>query len=583
MNTAPLANPVRSRQFWLLLLICCLTLLPFLGLTEFNSKGEPREAVVSLSMLQQDNWLLPRNNGGEIPYKPPFFHWLVAGAGLLNGGVVNEYASRLPSALALIALTLSTFCFFARRRGAALGLLTAMVTFTAWELHRAGMNTRVDMVLTALTVGAVMLLFRYAEKGLRGVPWGAVLLMSAATLTKGPVGILVPCLVAGVYMLLRGVGFFWAFFMLVLWGVVSLVIPLVWYAAAWQQGGQEFLDLVMEENFGRMTNSMVYDSCVHPWPYNVGVLLGGWLPWTLAMAMALFAVPWRKMHAGPVGSIWRRFCSWLRSLRPETLLSLVAAVVIFVFYCIPQSKRSVYLMPVYPFMAFFISMALLWMAERGRGLLKAFGDVMAVLAALLFVVFLAVKCGLVPESVFGHGRHAAQNAAMLAALRDAGGFSTWFWAVVSPAAACCWWMAWRRGKARRIPLAISGVIVAVYISLAGAYQPPVMNARSVKDIARQLDLRFPASSGERIYEFISGGVFAKGDPIHYFEIDFYLGDRVGNFYKDRPASGLLLLSDEDAAAWFPAFEREGYRFEKVWQSPRPLLKQPTSLHRFRRN
>lgn len=144
-------------------------------------------------------------------------------------------------------------------------------------------------------------------------------------------------------------------------------------------------------------------------------------------------------------------------------------------------------------------------------------------------------------------------------------------------------MAWRRGKARRIPLAISGVIVAVYISLAGAYQPPVMNARSVKDIARQLDQRFPASSGERIYEFISGGVFAKGDPIHYFEIDFYLGDRVGNFYKDRPASGLLLLSDEDAAAWFPAFEREGYRFEKVWQSPRPLLKQPTSLHRFRRN
>ena len=58
--------------FWLLLIVACVTILPFLGLADFHTKGEPREAVVAYSMLDSGDWILPRNNGGEIPYKPPF-------------------------------------------------------------------------------------------------------------------------------------------------------------------------------------------------------------------------------------------------------------------------------------------------------------------------------------------------------------------------------------------------------------------------------------------------------------------------------------------------------------------------------
>lgn len=53
-------------------------MIPFLGLTDFNTKGEPREAVVAYTMLEHGNWILPINNGGNIPYKPPFFHWCIA-------------------------------------------------------------------------------------------------------------------------------------------------------------------------------------------------------------------------------------------------------------------------------------------------------------------------------------------------------------------------------------------------------------------------------------------------------------------------------------------------------------------------
>ena len=60
------------------IVISCVMLLPFLGLTDFNTKGEPREAVVALSMLNSGDWILPVNNGMDIPYKPPFFHYCIA-------------------------------------------------------------------------------------------------------------------------------------------------------------------------------------------------------------------------------------------------------------------------------------------------------------------------------------------------------------------------------------------------------------------------------------------------------------------------------------------------------------------------
>ena len=53
-----------SKAFWLLLVICVVTILPFLGLSEYHTKGEPRESIVSYSMLDSGNWILPRNNGG---------------------------------------------------------------------------------------------------------------------------------------------------------------------------------------------------------------------------------------------------------------------------------------------------------------------------------------------------------------------------------------------------------------------------------------------------------------------------------------------------------------------------------------
>ena len=131
----------RKKYFWVLVCLCILSLMLFLGQSYFHTRGEPREAVVALSMLQQGNWILPVNNGVELAFKPPFFHWCVAAVSMV-AGTVNEYTSRMPSALALTAMVLVGYVFYAKRRGAEVAFLAALITLTNFEVHRAGVACR---------------------------------------------------------------------------------------------------------------------------------------------------------------------------------------------------------------------------------------------------------------------------------------------------------------------------------------------------------------------------------------------------------------------------------------------------------
>ena len=46
---------MKNKQFIILAVVCVVTLLPFMGLTDFHTKGEPREAIVAYSMIETGN------------------------------------------------------------------------------------------------------------------------------------------------------------------------------------------------------------------------------------------------------------------------------------------------------------------------------------------------------------------------------------------------------------------------------------------------------------------------------------------------------------------------------------------------
>lgn len=551
-----------GQTYWLLLIVCCLTLLPFLGLTDYHTKGEPRESVVSYSMLTSGDWVLPRNNGGEMAYKPPFFHWCIAAAASVMGGV-TEGVSRLPSAVALIAMTLAGFRFFSRRRGVRLALVASLVSFTSFELHRAGTNCRVDMVLTAATVGALFALYRWWEQDRRGVlPLvTAILLMGIGTLTKGPVGTLIPCLVMGVFLLLRGEPFFRSFFLLFGIGLLSLIPYAAWFLLAWQHGGQEFLDLIYDENIGRMTGTMSYKVHVEPWFYNFLMMLPGLLMWTLLGLIMLFFVRWRRPAWAP-RQWWQGLCGWVRTADAVDLFSLTAAVIILVFYSIPECKRSVYIMPAYPFIAWFIARLLVRLDDSRHRALLLFGHILSTVVLLIVVLLAVLQIGPLRASV-----KALADVPAVAALTS---LAWWQWLLLAlTAAAALWWFTARREG--RPLLRATVLILALYVAVDGVFSPAILNpSKSLKTVSAEIDRIAPASEAP-LYEFIEKSLRAQGDPPHFFEVNFYLGNRIGNFYRERPDHGFLLISSDDAEQCLPSFKKEGYRFNLRYETDKRHL------------
>lgn len=359
----------KRRLLLILISVAAVMLLVSIGVTDFNTKGEPREAAVAHAMLSQGNWILPIDSAGDMSYKPPMFHWLIAIFSLIFGSL-SEFSSRLPSALALVSLVAMTFCFFSPRNGESRSLkpalLTALFTLTAFECYRAGTNCRVDMVLAAFMCGGMVSLCKALVEKRRWLYVVGALCLSGAALTKGPVGILLPLAVFGIFGLIKGYKFFTVSGVALLVLVGSMILPSLYYYCAWTVGGEKFYQLAYEENIGRLLGTMTYDSHVKPWWYNIVMLVLGWLPWTLFLLVAgIWAWCKRKGCKGADSAREKKsFWTKVRNMPPHRLFSLVAVVVIILFYMIPKSKRSVYLLPVYPFVAYWITLYVYWLVGR---------------------------------------------------------------------------------------------------------------------------------------------------------------------------------------------------------------------------
>lgn len=445
----------------------------------------------------------------------------------------------MPSALALAMMVMAGFAFYAKRRGTEVAFLMGLITLTNFEVHRAGTNCRVDMLLSALMVIALYQLYKWGENRLKGIPLAGILCLSGAFLTKGPVGMVLPLLVVALFLLIRGMNF-WKIFGSFLWvGLASCILPFLWYWAAYQQGGDEFLQLVMEENVLRFLGKMTYQSHENPAYYNVITVVAGYVPYTLLMLIALFSLKWKKPQLAPAGW-WKRFKTYIREMDDTRLFSLLSIAVIFVFYCIPKSKRSVYLLPIYPFIAYFLAEYMLYLVRRKPAVLKIFGSIMGALSLLLLVIFGALKMNWIPEIIFS-GRHAAQNIAFMNELSNLPlGIVTGMVLVIMAGASVFFYYSAQNRPTSWLPYTITGVIFTIFMALDGVFQPPVLSLKSDKPIAKRIAEIVPEG---RIYSYQVNIV--EGNPMRPFTINFYLGDRVVPFEAFTPEKGFLLAGNDE--------------------------------------
>lgn len=521
------------------MLATAVMLLPMAALVPFNTKGEPREAIVALSMLLSGDWVLPVSFGADIPYKPPFLAWLIA-LFSLPAGHVTEFTARLPSVIAAMTLA-GTVVSFARRDmgwSRTRSLCAAMLTITCVEVWRNAGVCRVDMVLTAAITGAVVLLARLASRGRFRHFAGATALMTVAVLTKGPVGMVLPCLIIGVWafasrltpkriLTLAGI--------VTLAAVLSLVLPAWWYYEAYRQGGEEFYRLAMEENVGRMTGTMSYASHENPWYYNLVTLVAGLAPYTLVLLLRAVRVRSRQLPRHPAGR--------------GAMLCIVASVVTLVFYTIPASKRSVYLLPMYPFLSIGILVCWEWLTVHAIKLQRLFSYLIRGVAAAVCVALVVAPF----------------------VMRDAE-FNPW---VCLASALVTGWLVIRHGGLRDmkiIPYTLA-LITAILTVTGIAILPPVMEAKTDRPLAEAIEAN--AAQGEPVWEYITQ------DPLlRYYTAGFYTGDRI-RLLPEKPltaADGWLVTSPDDAASLTAA--NPGLTLTKVWETRRSCdTRRPAALYR----
>ena len=575
-----------------IVVLCLLTILPWIATGDFSTKGEPREASVAVSMLESGNWTLPKVYADEFAYKPPMVHWMMALASLPVGHV-TELTARLPSAVAYTVLGAMMLIFLGRRVRFQEAFIAVCVMLTCVEIHRAGMTARVDMVLTGFIVAALLQMYRWEEKlSLKGLPIVIPLLLSGAVLTKGPVGIILPLFIFGTYLLLlRQYTLLQIFKALLYTAVASAFLPLLWYIAAWHQGGDAFLNVVLAENFGRffhLSEAAIPYDLGHKEPiwYNLVTLLAGFLPWTLLLLFSLFGFN-RKPRTAQVdrptfGHRVHQAWDALLAMDRVRLFSLVVAVCTVFFYTIPSSKRSVYLMPAYPFISLFVAQAMLYVAEHRSRCTRVFAAFIAVIGTVAFGIAVLTAAGaLRPVEIAARFTQRSATletvSAVAQGLAHPSAGTIIVLVILATALLTVGYQMLRRINIK-ILYASLFLTVALNLFVDGAVMHSLRNRTSSRAFAERIRREYPAEQG-RIYVMND----LRAGFTNLYGLNFYLGNRFRNFDAERPAAGCFLSADRDSTLLSERFGQT-YTFQPIAHSARTLsdVRSRVTLYRFER-
>jgi 4-amino-4-deoxy-L-arabinose transferase-like glycosyltransferase len=303
----------------------------FLGLGDRNIwiPLEARYALVAREMAEAGRWILPHLGGQVYADKPPLLFWAIVLVSALGSGV-TEWTSRLPSASAAIGVCLTTWGMGARLFSPNAGALAALALATSAGFFWSGRQALPDMLLTLWTTSACWALWEWLVAKRRTAAIIAGLCMGLATLTKGPVGFVLPTLALLAYLIvrqkwraLRGTEVLLSF-------GAFLGVALLWFLPAIIQGGLAYAHAtLLHHTLERYVSAWEHSA---PWYFYLGAFPAEFLPWTLFLPHALIYGAQRAYPRSHEGW-WFALC-WL--------------VAIVVFFSLSTGKRDIYILPAFP-------------------------------------------------------------------------------------------------------------------------------------------------------------------------------------------------------------------------------------------
>lgn len=289
---------------WVLPLVIWLAFFWQLGGPPLYDLDEGAFAEATREMLASGNFITPYKDGEPRYDKPVLIYWLQAGSVMALG--LNEFALRLPSAIAASLWLLALWVFVRQQMDRTTATLAALVMALSLEIGLIGKAAVADALLNLFIALAFFDIYRYRLARLENAPrapgllWRIAVWLGLGFLTKGPVAIVFPLLVSLLHALTMG----WREIKLWLGAVfeprgwlVILAVAGPWYLAIYLDNGAGFFQsFFLKHNLGRF-NGVIHGHAGFPGYYLVMLPLvmlpfSGWL---LAIVPAL-----RRIWADPL-------------------------------------------------------------------------------------------------------------------------------------------------------------------------------------------------------------------------------------------------------------------------------------------
>jgi len=434
------------------LLLATLVFFYNLGNISLWDPDEPRGAVIAYEMIKNSDWIHLRYNGRSVTenpalVKPPLYYWSIAAVSALRGEV-DEFSARLPSALAGIGTALLVFFLGARIFGARTGLFGGLIFISNHMLFEQARSAEIDMTLTFLITAALFLFYHcyhgYYQKNRLYIAYAT---LGLAVLAKGPVGVIVPLLVAFLYLLsqrdLKALGQI----KLPAGLMMILLIASPWFLLEGSAFGMEFF---FRQNFERFFHAFDH---LQPWYYYLVKLPVHFLPWTLLLPATLVY----GFRSGKEKNPGRTFL-WIWFLS------------VLVFFSLSESKRSLYIVPLYPALSLLVAEALERISEE-----KDFSSLLPWVkgGGLVFSLLLVVAGGAVAWLAVTRFPDLARPAVLFIAVVLATSFLLT--------------RAIRKGEGRWMVTTLLASAVGLEILMAGIVYPAIdMKSRSSKKLCRMV-------------------------------------------------------------------------------------------------
>ncbi len=365
-----------KRLLILTILIALVIFFYGLGNIALMSFNEARRALPEREMLETGDWLLPHLNGELYITKPPLLYWIVVTIAQVFGSV-NEWVVRLPSALAASATAYMVYQFALKKFGAwpalfALQILIANTTFAMFA-RRA----EIEMLLTALCVGALFSALRYLQVGAgRGWIYLSYFLLALAMLTKGPLVLLLVTLPILLFAIVQRDTRSWQLIKDPIgWAIFSL-IGLSWYlAVTWRLGPDIWAIIAKKDIVGKINSEVGHKP------------LFSYLLWIVVDFLPASLLVFLNIKRFKLNFLRRQS---LIQTKSDVLLLLAAVIVPLVIFSLFSNKHAKYLLPIYPIVAIYLGVQLATIFNQSGLIVKRLILLLAILLPVSYAVYYAV-------------------------------------------------------------------------------------------------------------------------------------------------------------------------------------------------